>query len=86
MLVIPPLSLVNQVQLLYAFGLLPGLFQNFTIIDLVFTSIGLKSQYIEWEIDKNLASGSDHEILLFSICEAVRGQASGLRPRARRLY
>ena len=39
-------------------------------IDLVFTSIGLKGQYIDWEIDKDLASGSDHEILLFSILES----------------
>ena len=38
-----------------------------SVIDLVFISAGLKNQYIDWEINQNLASGSDHEILLFSI-------------------
>jgi hypothetical protein len=38
-----------------------------SVIDLVFTSIGLQSKYIEWEINQELASGSDHEILLYSI-------------------
>ena len=36
-------------------------------IDLVFTSIGLNNQYIEWKVAEDIASGSDHEILLFSI-------------------
>jgi ribonuclease HI len=38
-----------------------------SVIDLVFTSIGLQNRYIEWEINQETASGSDHEILLYSI-------------------
>ena len=60
-------SLLNQpdIPTFYRKGMTKG-----STIDLVFTSIGLKGQYIDWEIDKDLASGSDHEILLFSILES----------------
>jgi len=40
---------------------------SLSVIDLVFVSQGLIRKHIDWEIDKGIASGSDHEILLYSI-------------------
>ena len=38
-----------------------------SVIDLVFISKGLENLYKDWEIRPDTSSGSDHEILLFSI-------------------
>src|SRR5215469_12605195 len=43
---------------------------SLSVIDLVFVSQGLISKHIDWEIDQEVASGSDHEILLYSIVES----------------
>jgi hypothetical protein len=43
---------------------------SLSIIDLVFISPRLRQKHIEWEIDHEIASGSDHEILLYSIVES----------------
>lgn len=40
---------------------------NQSIIDLVFISQGLGQRQLQWEIDPTISSGSDHEILLYSI-------------------
>jgi len=40
------------------------------VIDLVFVSQGLSTKHIDWEIDQEIASGSDHQILLYSIVES----------------
>jgi len=43
---------------------------SLSVIDLVFISQGLSSKHIDWEINPEIASGSDHEILLYSIVES----------------
>ena len=43
---------------------------SLSVIDLVFVSQGLSSKHIDWEINQEIASGSDHEILLYSIVES----------------
>src|SRR5260370_30953831 len=43
---------------------------SLSVIDLVFISPRLRQKHIEWEIDHDTASGSDHEILLYSIVES----------------
>lgn len=40
---------------------------NQSIIDLVFISQRLNQRQVQWEIDPMISSGSDHEILLYSI-------------------
>src|SRR5215469_13215936 len=44
--------------------------KSLSVIDLVFISQGLQSKHIDWEINHEIASGSDHEILLYSIVES----------------
>src|SRR5215469_14137070 len=44
--------------------------ESLSVIDLVFVSQGLMRKHIDWEIDQETASGSDHEILLYSIVES----------------
>ena len=43
---------------------------SLSVIDLVFISPRLGQKHIEWEINHEIASGSDHEILLYSIVES----------------
>jgi len=43
---------------------------SLSVIDLVFVSQRLISKHIDWEINQEVASGSDHEILLYSIVES----------------
>src|SRR5215469_16766783 len=43
---------------------------SLSVIDLVFISQGLSTKHIEWEMDQGVASGSDHQILLYSIVES----------------
>jgi len=43
---------------------------SLSVIDLVFISQGLLRKHIDWEINQEIASGSDHEILLYSIVES----------------
>ena len=42
---------------------------SLSVIDLVFISQRLAKKHIDWEINHEKASGSDHEILLYSIVE-----------------
>jgi len=44
--------------------------KSLSVINLVFISQGLQSKHIDWEINHEIASGSDHEILLYSIVES----------------
>jgi hypothetical protein len=43
---------------------------SLSVINLVFISPRLGQKHIEWEINQEIASGSDHEILLYSIVES----------------
>lgn len=43
---------------------------NKSIIDLVFITKRLNQRQTQWEINPNLASGADHEVLLYSIQES----------------
>ena len=41
--------------------------ENISIIDLAFATPAIKSNIVNWYIDKEIATGSDHEVIRFSI-------------------
>ena len=42
--------------------------QTLSVIDLAFATPSLYSSIIDWQINEDLPTGSDHEVIQFSLC------------------